>query len=816
MKLLIVESPAKAKTIKGYLDDSFDVVSSIGHFRDLPEKGIGIEEDEDFTVKEWVVDRKKADPILKGIKNADEVFLALDPDREGELIAWHVVELCKEKKLTENKIFKRIEFSAVRKKDILEAINNPRNINQNLVDAAITRRFLDKFFGYKISPITTRRTIFGKSAGRVQSPTLKILCEREKEIDVFIPKEFWEINIDLTDKNNNKLTCSIVSDNKIKYDKLTIDNKTLAHEVKNKISKEYFQVDEVVKKEKKRNPYSPFSNSLLLQDASSKLGFSPKYTNTLAQQLKDGIANLGALITYHRSDSNRMKKEEINTLRNNIKNTLGQSYLSTDEIAYKEKSKFVQRGHEAVTPTQLTRQPFDVKKDLSEDQFKLYELIWKRTVASQMSSSKNMETAYFIKSDNFILKASGSIQIFDGFKKIYNYFDKNDDQQELPILNIRDKLEILNIETKQNFTKPPNRFSEAGLIKKLEELGIGRPSTYVSIFTKLEGNSYISIKNKSLIPTSSGKVLSKFLDGFFFEFVDYQFTADLEEQLDLITESQSNWKITLKEFLKLLNSTVNSVQNKSITEVIDKINELSPEILKEKKCPKCKIGNLTIKFASSGPFLGCTEYSKEPSGCKYSLAIGDDQNNSDLTGEGKKIGNNPTSGEDIYLKIGKYGRYLEMKNDRDKPKRVSIPKDIKNEDIDIEKALKLIQLPRLIGIFPETKKEILASIGPYGPYIKHENKYVSLKEDDVLEIGINRAIELIQKKLDDDKELIVGMHPSSKKDIIQKKGIKGRPDYLSHDKKNFSIPKEFEGKKISLEQALEIIETKSNNAKKKK
>ena len=816
MKLLIVESPAKAKTIKGYLDNTFNVVSSIGHFRDLPEKGIGIEEDENFTVKEWIVDKKKADPLLKGIKNASEIFLALDPDREGELIAWHVVELCKEKKLTENKVFKRIEFSAVRKKDIIEAINKPRNINQNLVNAAITRRFLDKFFGYKISPITTRRTIFGKSAGRVQSPTLKILCEREKEIDVFIPKEYWEVNIELKDKNSNKITCNIVSDDKIKYEKLSIQNESQAQNIKDQISKKSFYIDEILKKEKKRNPYSPYSNSLLLQDASSKLGFSPKYTNTLAQQLKDGIANLGALITYHRSDSNKMKKDEIIKLRNIIQKEFGQKYLSDNEIIYKERSKFVQQGHEAVTPTQLNRKPEDVKKDLNPDQYKLYELIWKRTIASQMNSSKNLETTYFIKGENFKLKANGSIQVFDGFKKIYDYSDKSDEQQNLPSLSEGDELKMVNIEIKQNFTKPPNRFSEAGLIKKLEELGIGRPSTYVSIFTKLEGNSYIYIKNKSLIPTSSGKILSKFLDGFFFEFVDYKFTADLEEQLDKITESQSDWKVTLKQFLSLLNTTVDSVEEKSITEVINKINDLSPEILKEKKCPKCKNGNITVKFASSGPFLGCTEYSKEASGCKYSLAIGDNEGNSDLTGDGKKIGINPKTGDEIYLKVGRYGRYLEIKKENDKPKRTSIPKNIKNEEIDIEKAINFLKLPRLVGIFPETKKEIIASIGPYGPYLKHEKKFVSLKEDDVLEIGINRAIELIQKKLDDDRELIIGVHPESKKDIIQKKGFKGRPDYLSHNKKNYSLSKELEGKKISLEQAIEIIDQKNSNAKKKK
>ena len=815
MKLLIVESPAKAKTIKGYLEDDFEVVSSIGHFRDLPEKGIGISEDENFTVDEWVVDKKKADPILKGIKQAKEIFLALDPDREGELIAWHVVELCKEKKLHQNKTFKRIEFSAIRKLDILDAIKKPRNINQNLVDAAITRRFLDKFFGYKISPITTRRTIFGKSAGRVQSPTLKILCEREREIDLFIPKEFWEVIIEIEDENGNKMTSSIYSDNGKKIEKLSIESEIQATSIKDRLLKKKFLIEDVAKKEKKRSPYSPFSNSLLLQDASSKLGFSPKYTNSLAQQLKDGIGSLGALITYHRSDSNKMKKSEVDSLRQIISNDIGENFLSKEEILYKEKSKFVQQGHEAVTPTQLQKKPEDVKKELNDDQFKLYDLIWKRTVASQMSQSKNLETSYFIKGEEFLLKSSGSIQIFEGFKKIYNYSEKTDDLQKLPNLKVGDIVNISKIEIKQNHTKPPNRYSEAGLIKKLEELGIGRPSTYVSIFTKLESNNYISIKNKSLIPSSRGKILSKFLDGFFFKFVDYQFTADLEEQLDEITQSKKDWKNILQAFLKLLNSAVDDVKEKSITEVINKINELSPEILKKKNCPKCNDGELTIKFASSGPFLGCTNYNKDDkNACKYSSAIGDDEDNTDLTGDGKKIGVEPSSGNQIFLKIGRYGRYLEMQRDDDKPKRVSIPKNVSNEEVNLEKSLKYLKLPRFIGIFPETKEDITASIGPYGPYLKHGKKFISLKEDDVAEVGINRAIELIQKNLDEKKEIIIGLHPETKKNIVQKKGIKGRPDYLSYNKKNYSLSDGLDKSAVTLEKAIEIIEQSKKTKKK--
>ncbi len=808
MKLLVVESPAKAKTIKNYLDNNFEVVASIGHFRDLPKSGIGIDEKNDFFVKDWDIDKKKIDPIIKSIKNSEEIYLALDPDREGELIAWHLVEICKEKKIIDGKVFKRIEFPAVRKEDILSAIENPREINQNLVNAAITRRFLDRFFGYKISPITKRRTIFGSSAGRVQSPALKILCEKEKEIDLFISKEFWETYIELTDSKNNTIECSIVMDGNKKFNKFLVDNESKAKVLLKNLKTQKFLVDSLNKKEKKRNPYSPYSNSLLLQDASSKLGFSPRLTNSIAQELKDGIGSLGALITYHRSDSNKMRKGEVEKLRKIIERDYGKEYLSENFIEYKERSKFVQQGHEAVTPTELDRKPNKIKNHLNDNQFKLYDLIWKRTIASQMPPSINLETTYFIKSNDFQLKAVGSIEKFQGFKKIYNFGEKEETAQKLPDLEKNIELFEKNFSTKQNFTKPPNRYSEAGLVKKLEELGIGRPSTYVSIFTKLEDRNYINIKNKSLIPTSKGKILSKFFDGFFHKFVDYQFSANLEEQLDLITESKLDWKETLNKFLELLNKTVTEVENISISEVIEKINKFSPEILKENNCPKCDDGHLTIKFAFNGPFIGCTNYKKDGDGCKYSHAIGTDEDNKELSGDGKLIGLDPVTKKEIFLKVGRYGRYLETQNQEKKIKRTGIPKNFKNEDIDLERALKLLALPRLVGTHPETKKEILASIGPYGPYLKHDNKFLSLKDDDVTDIGINRAVELIQKQMLDKKEINVGEHPETKLKIIRKKGIKGRSDYLSYNKKNYSIPKDLEDKDLRLLDALKIIDEK--------
>ena len=442
-----------------------------------------------------------------------------------------------------------------------------------------------------------------------------------------------------------------------------------------------------------------------------------------------------------------MKNSEIKKLREFIQKNYGEKFISKKEIFYKERSKFVQQGHEAVTPTNLEKKPDDIKKYLNESQYKLYDLIWKRTVASQMEASINLETTYYIKGDEVLLRSSGSIEKFKGFKSVYNYQDKHEDEQKLPELSLKDKLHQSQLETKQNFTKPPNRYSEAGLVKKLEELGIGRPATYINIFKTLEDRKYVQIKNKALIPTSSGKILSKFLDGFFNQFVDYAFTAELEEQLDRITLSKLEWKETLKQYLKILNKNIKEVEDKSMTEVIDKVNEYSPEILKEKKCPKCSNGKLSIKFALSGPFIGCTEYKKGADGCNYSHAIGDDEDNKELSGEGKNIGIHPLTNKSIFLKVGRYGRYLETETEEGKIKRSGIPKNIPNEDLNLEKSVNFLTLPRTLGTHPETKKEIIASIGPYGPYLKHDNKFISLKEDDVTEVGINRAVDLIDKKI---------------------------------------------------------------------
>ena len=827
MKLVVVESPAKAKTLKNYLGDNYVVAASIGHFRDLPKSGIGVEEiNDNFYVKKWELESEKINPIIKLVKKSDTIFLATDPDREGELIAWHLFEVCKEQKITDKKKFLRIEFNQVNKETILKAINNPREIDNNLVNAALARRFLDRFFGYKISPITKRRTIFGSSAGRVQSPALRILSEREKEIDLFKPEEFWEIFLKLEniDKSNANFKLTEFMDKKI--GRLSIKSKEQSQSIVNVLKDEKFIISSVDRKRKQRKPNAPFSTSTLQQDASNRLNFSPSLTNSLAQQLFDGATTKGGLITYIRTDSITLSNESINQCRGYIQENLDKNYLPTSPNIFKTKSKIAQEAHEPIRPIKIESTPSDVKKFLNDNQYKLYKLIWDRTVASQMNPQLVEETVINVKSKNSKLRVSGTTEIFDGFRKIYaSSGNKNEIETNLPIFKDQQNLNFLEFECNQHFTKPPNRFSEAGLIKKLEELGIGRPSTYASIILKLKQKSYVYMKSKSLVPNSKGRTLSKFLEKYFFDFVEYKFTAELEEQLDKVTTKSFDWKDLLKKFLRQLNDRVSDVEKFSITEVIEEINKLSKEFDIKTNCPKCSNGNLTIKFAFNGPFIGCSEYKKEKNGCNYTQSLENTNSEDDIEGGEKNLGNHPETNKNIKIKKGRYGPYIELEGDAKedkKPKRTSIPKNVSIKDIDLDYAVNLLKLPRIVGEYPENGKIISASIGPYGPYLKYNNRFISLKNDDVLEININRAVDVIKDWEEKNKEYEIGVEPKSKQKIILKKGRYGHflEISINKQKERYSIPKNLEIKEVDIEKALEIIhakkETKQKITKKKK
>ena len=826
MKLIVVESPSKAKTLKGYLTSDYEVIASVGHFRDLPKSGISIDEKNDFNVDKWEIDKEKINPVLQLIKKADEILLAPDPDREGELIAWHLLEICKERKLLKGKKFKRIEFNQINKNTVLKAIDNPRDINSNLVNAAIARRFLDRFFGYKISPITKRRTIFGQSAGRVQSPALRILANREMEIDKFKPEEFWEIEAKLSKKNGKPINFKLFKRNNEKIDKHSIKTESDALELIKRFQVLDFKVDNIEKKEKKRSPYAPFSGSTLQQDASSKLNFDPKFTNQIAQQLYDGSAYKEGgegLITYPRSDSISLSQTMIESCRDVILHSFGKQYVPSSANIFKKKAKFAQEAHQPITPTNLGLIPTKLKDTLNDNQYKLYELIWKRTIASQMVPSINEEMTILVKNGDFLFRTSGSVLIFDGYKKVYNYSETNEsDKNSLPVFDEDESLKCNALDKKQFFTSPPNRYSQAGLIKKLEELGIGRPSTYASIIEKLKEKNYVVIKNKSMIPNAKGKILSKFLENFFTEFVEYEFTAELEKQLDQITKAEVNWKEILAKFLKILNETVSNVEKKSISNVIDLITEKSDELIKNKKCPKCNDGVVTIKFAFAGPFIGCSNYKKD-GGCKYSNSLNEDDPANELIDGELFIGDHPDSSKYIKLKKGRYGLYLETEKKDGKIKRAAVPKNISISDVNLETAVDILKLPRDIGVHPETGKKIIAAIGPFGPYIKHEKNpspiYVNLKDDDVLFIGFNRALELITKKEELNKGIKIGVDPKTNKDILIKKGKFGHFFEIQKKEEEYeriSIPRKFSIENITINDALEIINAKKQKQKKSK
>ena len=820
MNLVIVESPSKAKTLKSYLSDNYEVVASVGHFRDLPKSGIGIEEESNnFEVKNWVIDTNKIKPVIKLIKSSDTIFLATDPDREGELIAWHIYEYCREKKIIDKKIFKRVEFNQVSKNTVLESLKNPRELDYNLVNAALARRYLDRFFGYKISPITQRRTKFGKSAGRVQSPALRILSDREKEIELFKPIEYWDMTVNLNKNDSQTIGFKIINFQEKKLFKHSIKTEQESEEIKKKIQDNQFTVTRIETKLKKRNPYAPFSTSTLQQDASNKLNFSPSMTNSIAQQLFDGTISEGGLITYIRTDSVTLPSNVITNVRKIIKDEFGIEYLSKDINFFRSKTKNAQEAHEPIRPTNLLKKPETLKSVLNENQYKLYKLIWERTIASQMKQQILEETSVFVKSDVAELRVSGHVKVFDGFRKVYKTTEKNNDEVILPKFSDEEVLNVSNIVSKQNFTKPPNRYSEAGLIKQLENLGIGRPSTYASIILKLKEKNYVDIKNKTLTPNSKGRILSKFLERFFSNFVDYKFTAKFQEQLDKISTNSIDWKAVLNDFLIKLNKNVSQVEQKSISDVIDEVNEISSEFFKNSECPKCKTGKLSIKFASSGPFIGCDKYSKTENSCNYTSSIGGkDQNQNFIEGE-KIIGHHPDTKRLIKLKKGRYGLYIELENDEKKPKRSSIPKGVAIDEIDLEYSVSLLKLPRNIGTYPDNGKVISASIGPYGPYLKCGNNFISLKEDNVLNINNNRAIDLIKEWEKKNKVYEIGTDSKTEQTISIKKGKYGR-FFEVHSKTGKKIrvafPKDLDPEKISLEQAMTIIDEKENNKKKSK
>ncbi|PPR30557.1 MAG: DNA topoisomerase 1 [Alphaproteobacteria bacterium MarineAlpha9_Bin2] len=763
MNIVVVESFAKSKTIGQYLGKDYKVISCQGHVRDLPEKSGMVLPEKDFAMKYAIIGSSKPrmDEIKNAITQGDVLWLATDPDREGEGIAWHLKTVLEEENKLENVELKRITFHEITKSAILEAFKNPKSIDNNLVDAYRARLALDYLTGYQLSPILIRKLKGAKSAGRVQSVALKLICEREIEVEAFKPQEYWTIETSFSTESIEKITAILTTINDKKIEKFEITNSTQAEEILVKIKASTFKIKDINKKRTKRNPYAPFRTSSLQQEAHAKLGFSAKNTMDVAQSLYNGVDIKGrtaGLITYMRTDSNNLSDVAISQSKEVINELYGDKYLLTRK--YKNKSKHAQEAHEAIRPTDLKLLPKDIENYLTDWQKKLYDLIWKRTIASQMASAEIDELAIDIISENneFGLRATGSETAFEGFRKVYS--EENDDQnyqlkeknKNLSKISKDEKIKPIESDKLQHFTQPPARFTEASLIKKLEDLGIGRPSTYQNITLTIKKRGYVNLDKRRFIPTARGRVVSSFLSIYFKKYIDYKFTENLEIELDEIYRGKKEWKEILEEWWFPFKEAIDEAANLRIRDALEKINEdLGPHFFPDRtdgkdphKCPKCENGKLQINNGSQGGYIGCSNWPDCNFNTNLSVGAKEIKNSQEHIILGKN-----DDGLSISLRSGPYGHYVQLgeSEKNKKPPRATIPKNLNVEEITLEIAKKYLSLPRNIGSHPETGKMITAQIGKFGPYVKHEKIFASIpKNEDVFEIGINRAVDLIVEK----------------------------------------------------------------------
>jgi len=844
MNLVIVESPAKAKTINKYLGGDYTVLASYGHIRDLPSKNGSVDPEDKFKMI-WEVDsfsKKYLKEITDAAKKSEKIILATDPDREGEAIAWHVKEYLEEKKLLKDKKVERVVFNEITKKAVTNGIDNPRKIEPNLVDAYMARRALDYLVGFNISPILWTKLPGSKSAGRVQSVALRLLTEREHEIEQFNPEEFWTLNVNFKTIKGDVLNSNVILLNNSKVEKFSFKNKEDINKAIEEIKKTKYKISDISSKIYTRNPLGPFTTSTLQQAASSKLGFGASRTMQIAQRLYQGIDIEGdtvGLITYMRTDGTNISNDAVTDFRNFIKKSYGDNYLPKEPNNYSgKKAKNAQEAHEAIRPTDISRNPDTIKKFLSTDQIKLYDLIWSRALSSQMEAAKFDRKTIMIVSDNNLnqFKCSGSTIKFDGFLKLTR-IDEDEDEKILPDVN-KEEVTADDFIDEQHFTQPPPRYSEASLVKKLEELGIGRPSTYASIISVISNRGYADIVNKRFFPTDRGKLLSAFLEKLFSKYVDYGFTADLEEQLDDITSGKEEWIKVLNNFWKDFNINVSNVKEKRTREVLDLLNESLGELIFEadengkvnRKCKLCNTGQLSLKNSfRGGAFIGCSNYPE----CKFTRPLSKSKANDQIAlAEPKLIGQNHT-GKDIYLKNGRFGPYLQYemtedenvskkkkkKKQNDNLKNVSIPKGIDINQIDIDKAKYLCSLPKVIGQHPDNGKDITINTGRFGPYLKCENKSARLENvEDIFTIGLNRAITLIAEakpgRISSSLIKDLGEHPEDKKPVRIMKGQYG--PYIKYKSLNATIPEEKDPLELTMDDALILIEKRREYDRNKK
>jgi len=837
--VVVVESPAKAKTINKYLGDGYTVLASFGHVRDLPPKDGSVRPDENFAM-DWQSDERGARQIAtiaKALKGASTLYLATDPDREGEAISWHVRAMLAEKNLLKGIDVQRVTFNEITKSAIQTAMAAPRELDQPLIEAYLARRALDYLVGFTLSPVLWRKLPGSRSAGRVQSVALRLICEREAEIEIFRPREYWSVIGKFVTPGGANFSARLTHMDGHKLDQFDLNNAEKAHAARDAIAAADFAVRSVERKKVKRNPPPPFTTSTLQQEASRKLGMGAQGTMRTAQQLYEGIDLAGetvGLITYMRTDGVQMANEAIASIRGHIGTEFGPQYLPGSPRIYSTKARNAQEAHEAVRPTDVSRTPASVAKYLNEEQRKLYDLIWKRAVASQMQSAELDQVAVDIAdpSGRLVLRANGSMVAFDGFLKLYtegrddSESEKDDDESRmLPPMREQDALKNRDVLAEQHFTQPPPRFSEASLVKKMEEIGIGRPSTYASILTVLRDRNYVRLDARRFVPEDRGRLVTAFLVSFFERYVDPQFTAALEEQLDEISDAKIDWHDVMAAFWRDFSHAVDQTKDLKITDVINALDEdLGPHFFPvpedgsdPRDCKACGTGRLGLKLGRYGAFIGCSNYPT----CQFTrrlVADGSEAEGGDTLKDGMRLlGQDPETGQDVTVKRGPWGLYVQQgepdpEDKKAKPKRTTIPKTIEGDKITLEQALGLLSLPRLVGLHPETGDKIQAGLGRFGPFVKMGAVFGSLdKDDDVLTVGLNRAVDVLARKLASIRTL--GQHPKDGEPVLVRKGRFG--PYAQHGQVVANLPRDQSMDDVTLEEMVALLAEKGKALKAK-
>ena len=846
MDVLVVESPAKAKTIGKYLGPGYTVLASYGHVRDLPPKDGSVRPDEDFAMS-WEVDaqsQKRLEAIAKAITKGGKLYLATDPDREGEAISWHVRDVLKRKKALEGVDVKRVTFNAITKQSVLDAVAHPRDLDQDLIDAYMARRALDYLVGFTLSPVLWRKLPGSRSAGRVQSVALRLICEREAEIEVFKSREYWTVDALFGTAKKQTLKARLTHLDGRKLDKFDLDTQERAEQAKREIERRAFSVASIDRRQVRRNPPPPFITSTLQQEASRKLGLGAATAMRIAQRLYEG-ADIGGetvgLITYMRTDGVTLAPEAIGQTRRLIESRYGQSYLPEKPRVYTSKAKNAQEAHEAIRPTDLFRTPQDVAPYLDKDQLGLYELIWKRTVASQMESAVlDQVTVDIASGDKTVqLRATGSVVKFNGFLTLYDegHDDNSKEDEEgnaiLPDVAQDEGLERRDVIPEQHFTEPPPRYSEASLVKKLEELGIGRPSTYASIIEVLQRRSYVKLDRKRFVPEDRGRIVTAFLQTYFPRYVEYNFTAHLEDELDEISDGKIDWRQVLREFWKQFSAAVGETKDLRVKEVLDKLDEeLGPHFFpandnggkSPRDCPSCANGRLGLKLGKFGAFIGCSNYPE----CRFTRKLGivdpeaDAASGANLDGP-KVLGTDPATGKVVTLRNGPYGLYVQLgePEGKEKPKRQSLLKGMTPDEVTLEKALALLSLPRELGPHPEDGQPVLAGVGRFGPYVRHATKYKTIPVDEsVLDIGMNRAMALLAEAKATGRGRaaakpirVVGNHPTDEAPVELYEGRYG--PYVKHGGVNATVPRDLKPDELTLDQAVSLLAERAAKGGKK-